>query len=540
MPSINKKAADIQGLLPALDRRVVAEPYVIDGKNFVWDTKGPYAGFGSILPSNQKIDSNNPIQTFQIDNEYYHFSHDNIYKYDQENDAYNSVYAKATLDPDVVWPWTHAIVGRMHYLARRGVGLVQYNPFTETWAELTQDAVPFLPDPTTIVGVDEAYGRLILLTTTDVIWSALDNGTDLEPNLNTRVGRQVISAHVRGQPLRVSTVASGFLTYTTEGIMVSKFVQNESFLFFHDRLTSEIKAVGPYAVVKLNDEISVCVDRKGFYTSDGNTPEKFQPVFSEFLTRIILHPTRDLHVSDHQIVYLHYDTGRQYLILGLGSNANPGVYRDGYILYLPLDKWGDFSIPFTGFGNMTLDSGSRIGDNFGFYDPEGRFHLIDENLPYQEVRAGDGTTIYEPLDAYIHVGLFRWEEARYPDELSEIQELAVGMDNLPEGATEEDWNDSNNPAEDWNASDHDPEDWGFNIPGDFMYDLEIIGTNDGITKYTSKILTGELDVGATEFYNLGTGQVAIYHSIRISAEKSVQSFHLKSLEMSGIMAGRLT
>jgi len=154
--------------------------------------------------------------------------------------------------------------------------------------------------------------------------------------------------------------------------------------------------------------------------------------------------------------------------------------------------------------------------------------LIDRNL--------------QGLNSEIDLGLFRYVEARFPDEMGEVLNVTVGAGFTPVGQEEEDWN-IDFGEEDWNGLTGE-EDWGVGIETLEIFDAFISPTNDGRTVLLDEFdqsLRQELTLiesgGAQNYYDCQA--VGVYHIITINALASNKTFHLKSLELSGNLAGRL-
>lgn len=153
-------------------------------------------------------------------------------------------------------------------------------------------------------------------------------------------------------------------------------------------------------------------------------------------------------------------------------------------------------------------------------------------------------SVYSPtyggLNSFIQIGLFRFTEAKYPDEMQLLTELTVGMDGVGGETIIEDWNSAEfNHTEDWNSLD-DVEDYGENLTDNRMYDIEVWGTLDGTASVfaDNEVVPYLYDrAGAMDFYQLQI--TGLYTILKISALETGQSYHLKSLELSGTLAGRL-
>ena len=147
----------------------------------------------------------------------------------------------------------------------------------------------------------------------------------------------------------------------------------------------------------------------------------------------------------------------------------------------------------------------------------------------------------ESIDSYIDVGLFRFSESQAPDEFSILVKVATHTEQLAVGGEQEDWlTFSPETTEDWATfSPETAEDWGEGIGGVADFDVDAIGTLDGEDQWEDQLeaLTIATQDGGTRQY--AAYNAGVYSFVKIKALNQNQNFHLHSLEVSGIMGGRL-
>lgn len=164
---------------------------------------------------------------------------------------------------------------------------------------------------------------------------------------------------------------------------------------------------------------------------------------------------------------------------------------------------------------------------------------------------GSGVRLYQlgikspdekALDSYVEVGLFRAKREQDVDEFSLITDVSIGMlDSATIGIEYDDWllDYSNDIYEDWSLVSPDVyEDWGLNSASQSIYTAKIEASLDGFTPLAGQDQTMDVkfrDGRTTEYTCYSTG---LYHTIRLEANNPGESFHLKSLEISGRLAGR--
>lgn len=241
------------------------------------------------------------------------------------------------------------------------------------------------------------------------------------------------------------------------------------------------------------------------------------------------------------------------------KNLLAGLYTDVYATYGPDPVFGDYPIidstslvvvsaedwlylgggvdidedwaagsPATfedwGSGDLVL----YVSDSFFIYDGE----TIILIMPTSLVLGG--------VNAYVDIGLFRFNDNQYIDEMSRITNLAVGMFNNTPVLAQEDWlNFIPDPTfEDWNTSSPQVvEDWGLDVQSSSKYGASIIATNDATNVFNQVTPVLVTDVGDTQYYSSDIS--GIWQQVEFTADNVGESFHLRFLELSGALAGRL-
>ena len=150
---------------------------------------------------------------------------------------------------------------------------------------------------------------------------------------------------------------------------------------------------------------------------------------------------------------------------------------------------------------------------------------------------------FDALDSYVDLGLFRLSDEKEYDRFSNIINLAIGMDDLAVGDTQDDWASLlTYPTEvivDWETVTGD-EDWGAGAAGGTDYDLILTPTIDGYNLFGNADENPEEipnTTGKTKFY--ATDVQGIYHVITISAFQAFQNYEVKTIELGMNLAGRL-
>ncbi len=623
MVNINLAADQIKGCIPALDRRVLKQPFVVNGRNFMLDFQGPYSAFGTQIITPTPLVPDDAIQTFRIEGEVFVFVNGAVLRYNTSGQFFYPVFVFTP--SNIVWPWTSAKVGGSYYFARKGHNLLRYQPSTLTWSAITSSGVP-----STVVAVTQSAGRLIVLGTDRVVWSALDDGTDLAPSLTTGAGFQLLAMINATTALGLQEHKNGFLTLTDKGILKSEIITGPT-PFRHTPLTraDEHVPIDQYCIASIGDRITVFLSRNGFYSSEGNMPQPWQPLMGEYFQRTLL---RSLDLSIEGGIRLHYNTDRKWFFVSISENGIAFRFSKAYCYYMPREEWGIFNKTHIGFGELWISTGTLKGFNFGYFDTNGYVHRFSDGTSCEQVynyptvrhhqtnveyptyidagtyrfssvahlsswdfrnlvglnagvysEAGvsytdsattpieiaattspyvfasriemqAGMTTYLPqvvnpttdvLDSEVEIGLFRYVEQQRPDELGEVTNVSIGTTPDAGGQVFVDWMSSEFPDgvydEDYNtiADNTDDEDYGFGTETDVHFKAEIWSTIDGFEVWEGNTQELERVNNATGLDQYACSVAGIYHVIKLSTPSQDDSFHLKTLEISGMLVGVL-
>lgn len=321
-----------KGLVPALDRRQVPEPFVIDGRNFLFTTQGPASVFGRRCYSYTKIQHPEVFQSIVSNDRFFIFL-DNCILFD---DLTLDTFVPSFSFPQnlTMFPWSSAFVGGKYYFAKKDSPLIEYAPEIDEWSIVESAHVP-----TGLVACTQASGRLILLGRTIVVYSAIDDGRDLEPDAGgTGAGFQLTAIAGGGDPLAVKEVNQGFITYLKGGMMFSQTIEADV-PFRHLPLATDAIPVSPYAIVDIDKRSHIVLAQTGLYIINSAQPEPWQPLISEYLTNTLFERISPSVAGTYR---LFYDPDRK--IFFLSTSSGPLFQFDvTLVLYLPRDEWGYFN-----------------------------------------------------------------------------------------------------------------------------------------------------------------------------------------------------
>ena len=371
--SLTINGKDFGGLRPAIDPRRTGQAHVIQGSNFIFDVDGPKSWFGSDIRGYGKLVDGLGIQSFRVEDRSFIFTQNAVLEFDETMRLYRVLYEFAS-SVVTAYPWTTAFVGTKYYFCHPDIGILFYCIGEKTFSKLTGTYVPDVP-----YAITDAYGRLVILSETAYLWSALDDGSDLTPDLVTGAGFQSLGL-IGGTPISVGKITDGFLVFTSKGIVKAQFTNNSA-VFRHYVWDTTHVLLTPYCLISIEENGLLFLSRNGFWQTKGDAPEAFAPVMSEYFKDVVI-PAIDDRIND--IVRIDYSKGEEILFVGVGSAAEASAYIETWVLYLPMaDKWGKFTRKHYGFCEVYLDSGPRQGFNFCNISASGVVNIFHD-LSYVE------------------------------------------------------------------------------------------------------------------------------------------------------------
>lgn len=580
------RAKDIQGLLPSLDRRATEVPFIIDGRNIEFSIEGPVAAWAAKPVGPYTLANPDFFYSFTVEGIVFTFTNDAVYQFDLDSGIWVPQFIFSGLTG--AEPWLMGFVGGKYYFSRLDVGLLEYNPTTKAWTTITSNV------PTGAFAVADFAGRLLILGTTNYAWSALDDGVDLAPSLTTGAGTQSISI-IGGSALAIGPFVDGFFVYTTKGVIRATYTGAVG-VFRHRPATYETRLRDKFSLVIADKLENIVITEEGLFTSIGQAFTELDPIFNEDLKKTIeiLNPARI------GAIRLFWDFIANTLFISISTTDISNVFGTAHVYSRKFKRFGQFNWAHYGFGHVSLASGPNSGLRFGYINDQGEFLRFTDDIkaiqtqPVQQgtrailrkkevvfptIRDVDNNTIIvnsvmecetqdqsawssvfvagwysivvasglitalvneeKALDSICEVGLFRFTEQKLPDELSTVTTVAIGAGQFPAGQTIEDWNILTG-SEDWNIETGN-EDWGASIQSSEIYSARLRSFNDGFNIYNNQdIVIDDFLInndGATAYFS--TFNLGIWHSIRLTASIIGHSFHLKFLEISGILSGRI-
>lgn len=375
--SFNKQ---IKGLQPLVDRRKFGQPFVVDGENFYVDANGPKSGLGRSLLSYKTIDSPQNIQTFKISEtlESIVATNEGFYRLDTTSGALYPMFI-FPVAITTTYPWSMAAVGNYYYFARKGSDLIQYDIVNDIWTTLTGGSLP-----TNIYSCCQSDGRLILLTDIWISWSAIGDGTDHTASIYTGAGQQALTklGLSNPQPMGVHTVADGFLTFLSSGIIKSKSIL-ATIPYRHVSLSYKHKVVNPYCMAINMDDNIIFLTPLGLFLTEGTSVTPWQPLMGEYFHTTVI-PSLDV-INNQNNIQLNFDYDRGWFSIWIAESQQDYTYTKAFLLNTQVNEWGVLNDTFMCLTNFFTLPTQIEGFIFGLIDVEGSLFIFDSSMGIEYV-----------------------------------------------------------------------------------------------------------------------------------------------------------
>lgn len=593
MATLRFRGQEIGSLTPALDARSGEDLYVVGGRNFSFDSKGPKTDFGDRLMTPIPLRDPTQVHGTRISGRSFVHTVDSLLEYDTGISAWIPQFHFWNVEnPEITTRrWTAAFLNRTIFFAHVNYGYVRVSTLSEDTDQIfirtTTAEAPGIPDSP--LGIVETNGRLVVLTDTSVYWSGPSDGLDWTP-AEGGAGVQVIADRVGGDPLVVTAFSGGFIVWTTSGALLAEFIGGAVVFRFSVLMTAN-RPQNSFSVVQLNQDESLFLTNQGLFLSkNGQVPQAIQPPFNEYI--------RDyLTLNPRATGRLEYDAVRDRLYVQLKTHAV--FYDKTYVLIPTISKWGEFSERNYGVLPLTADEFGWVGQDRlvrKWIEDSSREALPDTNQPELKFlripkRSVDSENIWSTsgicqntshsnqiregffaleadsprsptligLNAEIQLGYFHpGQLEQSADGLIEVQQIILGSypmaiptelvpGNLEYDTFEELYSQILRAVEDWESADPDPEDYNIldeeeDFGGTFAllspngYDIELRSSQDGFTEQAIVPERARFDTKATTYSCLSSGTL---HKLVLTANDPGDRIQVRYLEMTLGYGGRL-
>jgi len=516
----------IESWNPAIDIRSVeaGRLFILQGKNYLFDSKGPKSGFGHRIISGGRLGNQTDIQSVDVGEQTLAMSSDGIYR--QE---YSNFEQRDVLEPTTFWRrlkrfytgqadlkfnsarWSGAYINGAVYIGNPNRGL-----FRVQKEDVTLHKANGVPSDPILIHV--VAGRLVVITKSIFAWSGPGNGFDFVPQL-AGAGFQVLSQWMSGTPIGVTTFEEGCVIWSSKSALLAEFIGGDA-VFRYRAIETQLYPIGPMAITSNQNGQAFMMTRQGIVGVNGkNIDTSVTPAFNQFI-RTFFNENQNIKVR------LDYILEDDLLYVQISDSTN--YYITTYVLRVSIDRWGSFDEEHLGVCRFGESAGST-----GFADVNGLVHKFTDTPD----READQYKLIG-LDSYIDIGYMNNPDMVVSaDSILEMQELMISArKSFPPDASlvlkdlqgEGDWwgmTESQGFTVDWN--DVEPyvpidEDWNEEIDEDTVIDdsannLDEDTVIDDTLNNIGEEYTNEWDfnfAGTSDDWNRGTEQIVVDYDLR--------------------------
>lgn len=582
------RLADVQSYQPAVEPTRSRTQFVLSGRNYRFDSLGPKSSFGDRFLTPFARSPMSHAQGVRVYTRYgtrtFHFWPQAIVEWSESLGTYKFIYVTDDTTPQP-YRWTVAYLNQHIFFCHPATGIVVLGQ-QEDEAILLIDSPDALAVPDDPISVCENNGRLCVLSSTLISWSAPSNGFDYTPQLGG-AGFQTLSGRVSGFPTIVSSYNRGILVWTTSGILRGEFAGGQEVYRFRV-INSALRPVNSFCTAQLNDDTVVILDEGGLFQTRGEEPQPLTPLFNEYLIEYL----RRNRMTLGQNVRLEWDDEQRLMYVSVSLTRFNALYEQAFVLYPSLDKWGQFNEHHYGIFPVNLGvSSARAGDYYAWAGADNRTRLWQEIgtreiLPVDRsvnlvakaaqkpvhfaanrggrvvsssgVLSSIGSILYTQREGYypsdgfapeesnvaglgasIRIGLFRLSERQTADAAVEVSALTVRSAVSREESVETlDFNLVPPDTSDEDFETGTGEDsYGSPTLGYVNHGLTVIGTIDGETVYDSEEPSLVTFNKAARYYSCTV--TGVWHIIEMTAESPGEFFLPRTLEVTFSEQGRI-
>lgn len=526
-------ASKFTGLLPVFDHATPRQvPGIIRGKNFRWKTNAVYSGFGNSVVAEINMPFVDHLAMYlPFYNGNILCTQSGIYSFDQTTKVYTLLFSVVPETRDNIhhdYPWTHAHVGNDWFYNHPAVGLVKYDGLCNTWSLV--DRALLNTDPLQpIYAITHADNRLIFLLSDTVGWSCIDFGDSLRANAICGGGFQNLSLIRSGHPLNVVPYSKGFLTFTTNGIMISELSTDPTAAFVHRAFTFRNTALNPFCVIPFEDNDRnevVWLGKNGFNVTAGGAIKKWKPEQGNYIEEYELLRS-GINLDDFSSIKLWHVPEEELLFVSFYERASGvAISNRALVLHLELDKWSSFDQAHFTISEIYGTSHRGRSFEFGFLAPTMRTHILDESR----------TNAGFPLASFIELGPFKFAQEVFHAVMTDSNQLTLQM---PVPALPIENAISHSLGQTFQPTTHHIDNWHDNRQYYSLPRVRVNGSSDGYTLFEQNWCDASISAVAGRDHNFSYNITAQYLTVSLHAEVLDEWFELHHISMQLQYAGRL-
>ena len=457
----------VAGFLPSFAhtqlQQDVGAVFVLRGRNFDWDLRGPRSGYGNARLSADALPLpliDQSVKFFRIREQTYLFAAGKVLTLAADCTRFNEVFNfrwgyRECRECDAYHAWSMAYVGKYYLFSHPMCGIIFYDEHRQEWGEHPLDAPCF---DSCIYGICRAANRLCILTQDTVVTSKYDDPFAMECNGYYGAGIQSLDEISGGLSYGIYETKTGFVAYTSRGAMVGTEI-NQVFSsiqmtadpgdhsagkvfiplpgFRVDIETTDLVPLSSHCIVEVSGQVHLILSKRGFFMIDGKrghneltNDQQWQSMVGQYIAEQELITGDD---GECARIRLEYDWQHGKLFVGFRDLPTRPYFRT-LVYQFDFDKWGSFDYEYWAIGPVHMErvqfnrkkslgwltsTGYIVEINRGAYSQVADDRLLDRVV-------GEKCHPFNyALDSFIEIGPFRRTDFTYHDRFSSFVNVAL-------------------------------------------------------------------------------------------------------------------
>lgn len=406
----------IESWNPGIDVRSIeaGRLFVLGGKNYLFDSKGPKSGFGSRLVRGGAVGANEDIQSVDVGKHTLLMSSGGIWRQEYAIPSVRDVF-----EPTTFWRkllefednnstgktafsshrWTGAFVNGVSFIGSPMHGL--YKIRKDRAVLHTAAGVPARP-----IAIAEIAGRLIVVNRGIFAFSGPGDGNDFVPDIGG-AGYIELRQFMSGVPIGITVFPQGCIVWSSTSAMIAEYIGGDA-VFRFDTFKTKLYPVSPMSITHDANGRSFMMTRHGLAIVEGAQIQDPVSIGFNQMIRGYLNESWDTKI---RLDYINEDD-----MLYVQLTDSVPFYNQTFALNVGIEKWGVFNEEHLGICRF----GSQRGAT-GYADINGFVHKWTDTADKQ-------TSVgrYVGLDSYVDIGYFHNPQlVMESDTVIEMQELVL-------------------------------------------------------------------------------------------------------------------
>lgn len=442
----------------------VGKIFILRGRNFDWDLRGPKSGYGNRRISRNTVHVGELVsqpKIFRVKERTLLFAAGKVYRLASDcadfEIEYEFPWRECGGHDEQHYPWSMAYVGQYYLFSHPYAGVIYYDELREVWGNHPLEG-PCISS--CIYGITAAKNRLIILTRDTVVYSEYDKPFSLLCSAYTGAGIQSLDEISKGIPYGVYPTRDGFVAYTSRGILSGRELQTSILqsgdpgqmlygtnllpqpAFNVDWHADEIVPIGPNAIAQIAGFEQIILTKRGFFRIDGRRAlgeladqYSWESLIGMYLAEQELRDNRSADLKDIASIRLEYDWQWGKLFISM-RDTHDRPYTRALVYQFDFAKWGSFDLTHwcigpTHFDRVEYNKRKSTGFiSYGGYACE--FGLVASSAVrdrefWPAVIDGPCEGKLHPLDSFIEIGPFRRTDFEFASRFTHFTEAVLDM-----------------------------------------------------------------------------------------------------------------